>query len=117
MFSRLGVCVGGADRRAAARDFRTVTVGAENVVTIRGDDRRLGAFLNVCRHRGARICRGETTRARGDWHVCEWVQAGVRSPALQAGGVFVPIERKIRGFKDYVLEQLGPTEGAAGSEG
>ena len=49
--------------------------------------------------------------------MCEWVQPGVRSPALQAAGVCVPIERKIRGFKDYVLEQLGPTEGAAGSEG
>jgi len=64
-----------------------------------------------------RFYPGETARARGDWHVCEWVQPGVRSPALQAAGVCVPIERKIRGFKDYVLEQLGPTEGAAGSEG
>jgi Rieske 2Fe-2S family protein len=47
---------------------------------------------------------------RQDWEVCEWVQAGVRSRAFQAGGVFVPIERKIRGFNDYVLEQLGLSE-------
>jgi phenylpropionate dioxygenase-like ring-hydroxylating dioxygenase large terminal subunit len=44
---------------------------------------------------------------RQDWEVCEWVQAGVRSRAFAAGGVYVPIERHIRGFNDFVLEQLG----------
>jgi Rieske 2Fe-2S family protein len=44
---------------------------------------------------------------RQDWEVCEWVQAGVRSRAFAAGGVYVPIERHIRGFNDWVLEQLG----------
>jgi Rieske 2Fe-2S family protein len=46
---------------------------------------------------------------RQDWEVCEWVQAGVRSRAFAAGGVYVPIERHIRGFNDWVLEQLGLT--------
>jgi Rieske 2Fe-2S family protein len=36
--------------------FRTVDVGRENVVLVRGRDRTLRAFLNVCRHRGARVC-------------------------------------------------------------
>ncbi len=36
--------------------FRTVDVGRENVVIVRGRDRKLRAFLNVCRHRGARVC-------------------------------------------------------------
>ena len=44
---------------------------------------------------------------RQDWEVCEWVQAGVRSRAFAAGGVYVPIERHIRSFNDWVLEQLG----------
>jgi Rieske 2Fe-2S family protein len=44
---------------------------------------------------------------RQDWEVCEWVQAGVRSRAFAAGGVYVPIERHIRGFNDFVLAQLG----------
>ena len=42
---------------------------------------------------------------RQDWEVCEWVQAGVRSRAFAAGGVYVPIEQHIRGFNDWVLEQ------------
>jgi Rieske 2Fe-2S family protein len=44
---------------------------------------------------------------RQDWDVCEWVQAGVRSRAFAAGGVYVGIERHIRGFNDWVLDQLG----------
>jgi Rieske 2Fe-2S family protein len=36
--------------------FRTVDVGRENVIVVRGRDRTLRAFLNVCRHRGARVC-------------------------------------------------------------
>jgi phenylpropionate dioxygenase-like ring-hydroxylating dioxygenase large terminal subunit len=44
---------------------------------------------------------------RQDWEVCEWVQAGVRSRAFAAGGVYVGIERHIRGFNDWVLDQLG----------
>jgi glycine betaine catabolism A len=48
---------------------------------------------------------------RQDWEVCEWVQAGVRSRAFAAGGVYVPIEAHIRDFNDFVLAQLGVAEG------
>ncbi|WNV83837.1 aromatic ring-hydroxylating dioxygenase subunit alpha [Umezawaea sp. Da 62-37] len=41
-------------------DFRTVTVGRESVLISRGRDGGLRAFLNVCRHRGARLCTAET---------------------------------------------------------
>jgi Rieske 2Fe-2S family protein len=51
---------------------------------------------------------------RQDWEVCEWVQAGVRSRAFTAGGVYAPIERHIRGFNDFVLAQLGVTADDAG---
>ncbi|MDN5748151.1 MAG: aromatic ring-hydroxylating dioxygenase subunit alpha [Pseudonocardia sp.] len=45
--------------------YRTVDVGRESVVVVRGRDGALRAFLNVCRHRGARLCMesaGETAR-------------------------------------------------------
>ena len=41
---------------AAPGSFRTVSVGRESVVLLRGRDGALRAFLNVCRHRGARLC-------------------------------------------------------------
>jgi Rieske 2Fe-2S family protein len=52
---------------------------------------------------------------RQDWEVCEWVQVGVRSRAFAAGGIYVPIERHIRGFNDFVLAQLGLTADDAGA--
>ncbi|MET0135498.1 MAG: aromatic ring-hydroxylating dioxygenase subunit alpha [Kibdelosporangium sp.] len=46
--------------------FETVDVGSESVILIRGRDGALRAFLNVCRHRGAKLCvqaSGETKRS------------------------------------------------------
>ncbi|WP_027946014.1 aromatic ring-hydroxylating oxygenase subunit alpha [Amycolatopsis taiwanensis] len=40
--------------------FRNVEVGGEAVLIVRGRDGRLRAFLNVCRHRGARLCVAES---------------------------------------------------------
>lgn len=44
--------------------FRNVQVGRESVLIVRGRDRRLRAFLNVCRHRGAKLCTEETGQVR-----------------------------------------------------
>jgi phenylpropionate dioxygenase-like ring-hydroxylating dioxygenase large terminal subunit len=51
---------------AAPGSFQTVSVGRESVVLMRGRDGALRAFLNVCRHRGARLCTapsGQVKRA------------------------------------------------------
>ena len=37
-------------------DFLTYEIGEESIIIVRGSDRQLHAFFNVCRHRGARIC-------------------------------------------------------------
>ncbi|MFI6026728.1 aromatic ring-hydroxylating dioxygenase subunit alpha [Amycolatopsis magusensis] len=44
--------------------FRTVEVGGESVLIVRGRDRALRAFLNVCRHRGARLCTDDSGSVR-----------------------------------------------------
>lgn len=41
-------------------DFKTMLVMETPVLMIRGDDGNVRAFLNVCRHRGARVCDDET---------------------------------------------------------
>jgi phenylpropionate dioxygenase-like ring-hydroxylating dioxygenase large terminal subunit len=41
-------------------DYCLVEVAAESVIIVRGKDRLLRAFANVCRHRGSRICRAES---------------------------------------------------------
>jgi Rieske 2Fe-2S family protein len=44
--------------------FCTLDVGRENVIVVRGRDGLLRAFLNVCRHRGARVCMERSGVAR-----------------------------------------------------
>ncbi|MDF3290515.1 aromatic ring-hydroxylating oxygenase subunit alpha [Streptomyces silvisoli] len=44
--------------------YRTVTVGRESVLLVRGHDDVVRAFLNVCRHRGARLCAEESGEVR-----------------------------------------------------
>jgi phenylpropionate dioxygenase-like ring-hydroxylating dioxygenase large terminal subunit len=36
--------------------FKTVEIGGESVLLVRGRDGRLRAFFNICRHRGAKLC-------------------------------------------------------------
>jgi Rieske 2Fe-2S family protein len=62
----------GASWFAAARsadmprpgDYRAVQVGRESVLLVRDRRGALGAFLNVCRHRGARLCLEPAGRLR-----------------------------------------------------
>ncbi|MER7234340.1 aromatic ring-hydroxylating dioxygenase subunit alpha [Streptomyces olivaceus] len=44
--------------------FRTVQVGRENVLVARTRTGGLRAFLNICRHRGARLCLEESGEVR-----------------------------------------------------
>jgi len=49
------ICVGHASRLAEPGDYLMREVGADSVVVMCGTDGRPRAFLNVCRHRGARL--------------------------------------------------------------
>ena len=64
IFSRLWVFVGRAEviTEVAVYDRQ---VGEENVIVVRGRDGELRAFLNVCRHRGARLCSEMTGKLKG----------------------------------------------------
>src|SRR4051794_19666482 len=56
IFSSMWVCVGRTEDIPTPGQFKTVTVGKESVLIVRGRDDEVRAFLNVCRHRGARLC-------------------------------------------------------------
>jgi len=56
IFGQLWTCVGRADALPTPGDYRTVALGGESILIVRGRDGLLRAFLNVCRHRGARLC-------------------------------------------------------------
>lgn len=46
-------------------DFRTVDVGRESVIVARTRGKAIAAHLNVCRHRGARLCLESSGSVRG----------------------------------------------------
>ncbi|CAM4414322.1 Anthranilate 1,2-dioxygenase large subunit [Mycobacterium basiliense] len=56
VFESLWFCVVRAAELAEPGQFKTVQVGRESVLLVRGRDRVLRAFLNICRHRGALLC-------------------------------------------------------------
>jgi len=56
IFSQMWTCVGRADALPNPGDFQTIELGGESILIVRGKDDQVRAFLNVCRHRGARLC-------------------------------------------------------------
>lgn len=56
IFSRMWICVGRADAIPETGQYFLADVGPENVIVIRGRDGMVRGFLNVCQHRGARLC-------------------------------------------------------------
>jgi Rieske 2Fe-2S family protein len=55
IFARRFVLVGRSDEIGAPGDFITAGVAAESVIVVRRADGEAVGFLNVCRHRGARM--------------------------------------------------------------
>ncbi|MEU1624798.1 aromatic ring-hydroxylating dioxygenase subunit alpha [Streptomyces sp. NPDC020096] len=66
IFESMWFCAARSSDLATPGAYRTVTVGRESVLLTRTRDDAVRAFLNVCRHRGARLCTqesGEVKRA------------------------------------------------------
>jgi Rieske 2Fe-2S family protein len=60
------VCVGRSNDLGTSGDQRSVRVGTESILLVRGDDGALRGFFNVCRHRGHEIVAdGEVRNQRG----------------------------------------------------
>jgi Rieske 2Fe-2S family protein len=55
LFGQMWTCVGRADALPEPSDFLTTELAGESILVVRGRDGDLRAFLNVCRHRGARL--------------------------------------------------------------
>ncbi|GLY47328.1 aromatic ring-hydroxylating dioxygenase subunit alpha [Lentzea sp. NBRC 102530] len=60
IFEQMWFCAVRSADLPDAGNFRTVQVGRESVLITRSRDGSLRAFLNICRHRGAKLCVEES---------------------------------------------------------
>ncbi|MWA09738.1 SRPBCC family protein [Streptomyces sp. BA2] len=64
VFESLWFCAVRASDLGKPGAFRTVQIGRESVLVTRSRSGELRAFLNICRHRGARLCTQESGEVR-----------------------------------------------------
>src|SRR5450631_2904039 len=65
-------CAGHASSIARPGDYLVVDLGAESVIVVRTATGEVRALLNVCRHRGSRLCTGRTGRAAAARFTCPY---------------------------------------------
>ena len=65
IFSQTWVCGGRAGTISTVGAYQTVSIGRESILIVRNRESKLNAFLNVCRHRGSRLCTGSTGQLKG----------------------------------------------------
>jgi phenylpropionate dioxygenase-like ring-hydroxylating dioxygenase large terminal subunit len=59
MWTRVWLIAGLESEVPNPGDFVTCEIGRESILAVRGDDRRIRAFYNVCQHRGNRLVHAE----------------------------------------------------------
>jgi Rieske 2Fe-2S family protein len=65
IFCREWLCVAREEELPAPGDFRVLDVVGESIILVRNRQGALRAFYNVCRHRGARLCRTDEAAPAG----------------------------------------------------
>jgi Rieske 2Fe-2S family protein len=65
IFCREWFCAGREEELPAPGDYRVLDIAGESILLVRNRDFQLRAFYNVCRHRGARLCRTDDAPTPG----------------------------------------------------
>src|ERR1700680_5068880 len=94
---------------ATVRSYRTLELGTQSILVVRGEDRVVRAFHNTCRHRGSALCQTPEGRFPSSGIVCpyhSW-RYSLRGELVQAGS-----GQHGEGFelRDFPLYSLPVTE-------
>lgn len=110
VFGRSWQMVGRREQVAGPGQFLTADVGGEPVLVVRGEDRELRAFFNVCRHRAAPIrtepC-GHATKLRCRYHGWTYDLAGNLRGTPEFDGV-CDFRREDHGLVPVAVAEWGP---------
>jgi Rieske 2Fe-2S family protein len=72
VFGKHWICAGHLSEFPPAPSYRAFQIGAYSVVVTRPKGGQVYAFHNVCRHRGARLCRQQQGAIRNDSLTCSY---------------------------------------------
>jgi phenylpropionate dioxygenase-like ring-hydroxylating dioxygenase large terminal subunit len=72
MLFRHWFCAGHASSIARPGDYLLVDLGSESIIIVRSTAQEVRALLNVCRHRGSRICTERAGRALAGRFTCPY---------------------------------------------
>lgn len=107
IFSQMWVCVGRVEAFPVAGSYKTVTIGHESIIVVRNREGMLQAFLNVCRHRGARLCIEAVGQLKGSiqCHYHAWTY-GLNGQLIGAPNVlnYEQFDRRLFGLLPVALE-------------
>ncbi len=90
---------------AEPRSFRTLELGDQSILVVRGEDRIARAFHNTCRHRGAALCRTAEGRFPAAGIVCpyhSW-RYNLRGELVQTSSLAAGEGFELRDFPLYGL--------------
>jgi len=90
------------------RSFRTLELGDQSILLVRGEDRVLRAFHNTCRHRGSALCRSPAGRFPAAGIVCPYHawRYNLRGELLQASSRQPGDGFELRDFSLYRLPAM-----------
>src|SRR5580698_3252388 len=84
VFFREWLCVGREEELPSPGSHRVLDVLGESVILVRNRENQLRAFYNVCRHRGARLCRPDAAPSAGG-HADAPVDRAPNGPLITGG--------------------------------
>ena len=114
------ICVCRSAEIATPRSYRTLEVGSQTILVVRGEDGVARAFHNTCRHRGAALCREAAGRFPPAGIVCPYHawRYNLRGQLLQTSSVqpgdgfalsdFPLYSLPLREWNGFVFAALGP---------
>jgi len=107
LFMRLPLALAMSIELPAPKTYRAMTVMGLPIVLVRGEDSRVRAFLNACRHRGALLCRdgrGTLERFVCPYHAWQYDLRG-RLTGLYGASTFGEVSAETHSMTELACEE------------